>query len=280
MALHHVTDRFVGKTLEWWVAYLLLGLFVGLFAGMLGIGGGMLLVPLLVFLFSAQGFSADRVLHLALGTSLTSIVFTSLSSIRAHNARGAIRWDIFRKAAAGLVVGTLTGSLVADWLDGRYLACVFVIFVSYAATQMLLDIKPKATRTLPGPVSMAGGSALVGVVSSMVGAGGGVVSIPLMVMCNVSMRNAVGTSAALGFPIALAGTMGYILTGLGEQNLPPLRLGYVYLPALFGVVIGTFVTVPLGARLAHSMPVAQLKKIFAVILFVLAARMLWSLFSS
>lgn len=265
--------------MEWWIAYLLLGLFVGLFAGMLGIGGGMLLVPLLVFMYSAQDFPADRTLHLALGTSLTTIVFTSMSSIRAHHLRGAVRWDIFRRAAAGLVIGTILGAFLADWLDARLLAIVFVIFVSYSATQMLLDVKPKPSRKLPGPVGMAAGSGVVGVISSLVGAGGGVVSIPLMVMCNVEMRNAVGTSAALGFPIALAGALAYTYTGLGEPNLPPMSLGYVYLPALIGIVIGTFVTVPLGARLAHSMPVARLKKIFAVILFVLAARMLWSIFS-
>ena len=265
--------------MEWWIAYLLLGLFVGLFAGMLGIGGGMLLVPLLVFMFSAQDFPPDRTLHLALGTSLSTIVFTSLSSIRAHHMRGAVRWDIVRRAAAGLVIGTVLGAFLADWLDGRLLAIVFVVFISYSATQMLLDVKPKPSRRLPGKVGMAVGSGMVGVISSLVGAGGGVVSIPLMVMCNVDMRNAVGTSAALGFPIALAGTLAYIYTGLGEPNLPPMSLGYIYLPALISVVIGTFVTVPLGAHLAHSMPVARLKKIFAVILFLLAARMLWSIFS-
>ena len=265
--------------MDWWISYLLLGLFVGLFAGMLGIGGGMLLVPLLVFMYSAQDFPADRVLHLALGTSLTTIVFTSLSSIRAHHKRSAVRWDIFRRAAAGLVIGTFFGAFIADWLDSRYLAIVFVIFVSYSATQMVLDKKPEPSRRLPGPAGMAAGAGVVGVISSLVGAGGGVVSIPLMVMCNVPMRNAVGTSAALGFPIALAGAAGYAYTGLGEQNLPAMSLGYIYLPALAAIVIGTFVTVPVGARLAHTMPVARLKRIFALILFALAAKMLWSVFA-
>lgn len=264
--------------MDWWIAYLLLGLFVGLFAGMLGIGGGMLLVPLLVFMFSAQDFPAERILHLALGTSLTTIVFTSLSSIRAHHMHGAVRWDIFRQAAAGLVIGTLFGAFIADWLDSRFLAVVFVIFVSYSATQMIMGKKPAPSRRLPGPAGMFAGSGLVGVISSLVGAGGGVVSIPLMVMCNVPIRNAVGTSAALGLPIALAGAAGYAYTGLGEQGLPPMTLGYIYLPALIGIVIGTFVTVPFGARLAHSMPVTRLKRIFALILFALAARMLWSVF--
>ena len=265
--------------MDWWIAYLLLGLFVGLFAGMLGIGGGMLLVPLLVFMFSAQNLPADRILHLALGTSLTTIVFTSLSSVRAHHMRGAVRWDIVRGAVAGLVVGTFLGAFVADWLESRFLAVVFIIFVSYTATQMLLDVKPGPSRRLPGPVGMAGGSGVVGLISSLVGGGGGMVSIPLMVMCNVPMRNAVGTSAALGFPIALSGAVGYIYTGLGQEHLPAMSLGYVYLPALIGIVVGTFVTVPIGARLAHSMPVTRLKKIFALILFALAASMLWSVFS-
>jgi len=264
---------------EWWIAYLLLGLFVGLFAGMLGIGGGMVLVPLLVFLFSAQDFPADRVLHLALGTSLTTIVFTSLSSIRAHHFRGAVRWDIFRSAAPGLVIGTLGGSLIADWLDARVLASVFVIFVSYSAIQMIMNTKPEPTRRLPGRAGMALGAAGIGVISSLVGAGGGVLSIPLMVMCNVQMRNAVGTSAALGFPIALAGAIGYAYTGFGDTDLPAMSLGYIYLPSLAAIVIGTFITVPLGARLAHSMPVTLLKRIFAVLLFLLAGRMLWSFIS-
>lgn len=264
--------------MEWWIGYLLLGLFVGLFAGMLGIGGGTLLVPLMVMMFSVQHFPDDRILHLALGTSLTSIVFTSMSSIRAHHKRGAVRWDIVRQAATGLMIGTLAGTFVADWLDSRYLAVIFVVFVSYSATQLLLNIKPAPSRRLPGTTGMAGATGAIGVLSSLVGVGGGVITIPLMVMCNVPMRNAVGTSAALGLPIAIAGAIGYVYTGLGESHLPPMSFGYVYVPALVGIVIGTFVTVPLGARLAHSMPVSNLKRIFAVILFLLAAKMLWSFF--
>jgi uncharacterized protein len=266
--------------MEWWLTYLLMGLFVGLFAGMLGIGGGVLLVPLMVFAFTAQHFPDDRILHLALGTALTSIVFTSLSSLRAHHRHGAVRWDIVRSASPGLVAGTLAGTFVADWLDSRYLAIFFVVFVYYSAARLFSSRKPAATRQLPGRVGIGIASAIVGIISSLVGAGGGVVSIPLMILCNVPIRNAVGTSAALGLPIALAGAAGYIYNGLGQSHLPPMSLGYVYVPALVGLVIGTFVTVPLGARAAHSMPVDRLKKIFAVILFLLATKMLWSLFST
>ena len=264
--------------MEWWIVYLLMGLFVGFLAGMLGVGGGLILVTLMVFLFRLQGFPSDRILHIALGTALTSIVFTSISSLRAHNRHGAVRWDIVKMATPGLVAGTLLGAVVADRVSSKYLAIFFVAVVYFAAVQMFVDMKPKPTRTLPGRAGMSVAAIITGIVSSLVGAGGGLLSIPLMTMCNVPMRNAVGTSAALGLPIAIAGTAGYIYTGLGQDHLPPLTLGYVYVPALVGIVIGTFVTVPAGAKAAHTMPVARLKKIFAVILFLMATKMLWTLF--
>jgi uncharacterized membrane protein YfcA len=264
--------------MEWWIIYLLMGLFVGFFAGLLGIGGGLILVTLMVYLFTLQDFPADRLLHLALGTSIASIVFTSISSLRAHRKHGAVRWDILRVAIPGLVVGTLLGTIVADLLKSKYLAIFFVIFVYYSAVQMFANVKPKPTRQLPGKPGMTLTATIVGVISSLVGVGGGVMTIPLMSLCNVPMRQAIGTSAALGLPIAIAGTVGFIVTGLGKDHLPALSVGYVYLPALVGIVIGTFVTVPWGARMAHTMPVTRLQKIFAVILFILATRMLWSLF--
>ncbi|MEX0960958.1 MAG: sulfite exporter TauE/SafE family protein [Burkholderiales bacterium] len=265
--------------IEWWVVYLLMGLFVGFFAGLLGIGGGTILVTLMVFMFSAQGFPADRVVHIALATSLTSIIFTSLSSLRAHHHHGAVQWNIFRRATPGLVVGTLLGTFVADVMESRYLAIFFVAFVYYSAAQMFLNLKPSPSRRLPGAPGMVAATAGIGVLSSLVGAGGGVLTIPLMMMCNVPLRHAIGTSAALGLPIALAGAVGYAANGMGQENLPPFSIGYVYLPALVGIVIGTFVTVPAGARAAHTMPVNRLKRIFAVILFILASKMLWTLYS-
>jgi uncharacterized membrane protein YfcA len=264
--------------MEWWIVYLLMGLFVGYFAGLLGIGGGLILVTLMVYLFTLQGFPEDRLLHLALGTSITSIVFTSISSLRAHHKHGAVRWDILRMAVPGLVVGTLLGTVVADLLQSKYLAIFFVIFVYYSAVQMFANVKPKPTRQLPGKTGMTAVAVIVGIISSLVGVGGGVMTIPLMSLCNVPMRQAIGTSAALGLPIAIAGTIGFIATGWGKDHLPALSVGYVYLPALAGIVIGTFITVPWGAKMAHTMPVTRLQKIFAVILFILATKMLWSLF--
>ncbi len=264
--------------MDWWIVYLLMGLFVGFFAGLLGIGGGLILVTLMVYMFTVQEFPADRLLHLALGTSIASIVFTSISSLRAHHKHGAVRWDILRIAVPGLIAGTLFGTFVADQMKSKYLAIFFVIFVYYSAVQMFANVKPKPTRQLPGKIGMTVVAIIVGIVSSLVGVGGGVMTIPLMSLCNVPMRQTIGTSAALGLPIAIAGTVGFIVTGLGKDHLPPLTVGYVYLPALVGIVIGTFVTVPWGAKAAHSLPVTTLKKIFAVILFILATKMLWSLF--
>lgn len=264
--------------MEWWIVYLLMGLFVGFFAGLLGIGGGLILVTLMVWLFTLQGFPEDRILHMALGTSIASIVFTSISSLRAHHKHGAVRWDIVRTAIPGLIIGTLLGTLVADQLKSKYLAIFFVIFVYYSAVQMFVNAKPKPSRQLPGKLGLNLASVIVGIVSALVGVGGGVMTIPLMSLCNVPMRNAIGTSAALGLPIAIAGTVGFIITGLGKDHLPAFSIGYLYLPALIGIVIGTLVTVPWGAKMAHTMPVSQLKKIFAVILFILATRMLWTLF--
>ena len=264
--------------MEWWIVYLLMGLFVGFFAGLLGIGGGLILVTLMVYLFTVQGFPEDRILHIALGTSITSIVFTSISSLLAHHKHGAVRWDIVRVAVFGLIAGTLLGTLVADQLKTKYLAIFFVMFVYYSAMQMFVNAKPKPSRQLPGRLGLNLASVLIGVLSALVGVGGGIMTIPLMSMCNVPMRNAIGTSAALGLPIAIAGTIGFIATGLGKDHLPPFSVGYVYLPALIGIVIGTLVTVPWGAKMAHTLPVSRLKKIFAVILFILATRMLWTLF--
>jgi len=262
----------------WWLIYPVMGLFAGFFAGLLGIGGGMILVSLMVFAFNAQGFPEDRVMHLALGTSLATIVFTSLKSVHAHHKHGAVRWDIVRNSVAGLVIGTLAGSAVAENLRSRALAVLFTLFVVYSAVNMMLDIKPKATRQLPGPMGLQAGAGLVGVASALVGAGGGFLSIPLMSFCNVPMRQCVATSSALGLPIAIAGTIGYLVSGWGKDHLPAMSLGYLYLPALLGIVVGTFVTVPMGAKMAHTIPVSRLKKVFAVILAIMAVKMTVSLF--
>jgi uncharacterized membrane protein YfcA len=240
--------------MHWWLlTYLALGLFVGFFAGLLGIGGGIIIVPLLLMVFGMEHFPDERVLHLALGTSIASIVFTSMSTVWAHQRHHTVRWDVLRKVTPGVVGGTLLGTFVANALPSRYLATFFIAFAFYSAIQMWLDIKPAPTRQLPGWIGMTAAALLVGALSSLIGVGGGFLAIPLLTMCNVPMLNAIGTSAAIGLPLALSGTLGYIYTGLGKDHLPALSLGYVYLPALAGIVIGTFVTVPTarGQRIVY-----------------------------
>jgi uncharacterized membrane protein YfcA len=261
----------------WWLTYPLLGIFAGFVAGLFGVGGGLTIVPLLFMVFTAQNFPLEHTMHLALGTSMATIVFTSISSMRAHHGHGAVRWDIVKAFAPGLVVGTFGGSFIATWVPTRPLAMVFTAIVYYAALQMMLDFKPKPHRALPGNAGMFLAGTLIGIVSSLVAAGGGFLSIPFMVFCNVVIHQAVGTSAALGFPIAVAGTLGYIVSGLDATGLPEFSLGYIYLPAFVGVVAMSMLIAPLGAKTAHSLPVKQLKRAFGGFLALLATKMLHGL---
>lgn len=261
----------------WLMSYVLLGLASGFIAGLFGVGGGLTIVPILLLLFQAQGFPDAQIMHLALGTAMATIVVTSISSMRAHHRQGGVRWDIFRSMAPGLVGGTLLGSLFASRVPTDAMAMVFTLIVYWAALQMLLDIKPKPTRQLPGSGGLLGVGGLIGSVSSLVAAGGGFLSVPFMVLCNVPVRQAVGTSAALGFPIAAAGVVGYIAGGWGLADLPGPHLGFVYLPAFIGVVVSTVFMAPVGAKLAHRLPVKQLKRAFGVMLALLASKMLWNL---
>jgi uncharacterized membrane protein YfcA len=257
----------------WILSYVLLGAFAGFIAGLFGVGGGLTIVPLLVMLFAWQGFPAEHVLHLALGTSMATIVFTSLSSMRAHHARGAVRWDLVRGFAPGLLAGTFLGSLVASRVPTRPLALAFAVLVYFAAGQMMLNRRPKPARQLPGRLGLNGVGLAVGLASSVVAAGGGFLTIPFMVWCNVVIHHAVGTSAALGFPIAVAGTVGYLAAGWNVPGLPDRHLGFVYLPAFLGVVAMTMAFAPLGARVAHRLNVAALRAAFGVFLALLATKM-------
>jgi uncharacterized membrane protein YfcA len=260
------------------LVYLACGVIAGILAGLLGVGGGLVIVPMLVFIFPWQGMPAEFVQIMALGTSLASITVTSIASFRAHDKRGAVRWDIWRSITPGILVGTFGGGFLAAALPMVFLRGFFVCFVYYIAVQMFLDFKPKASRQLPGTLGMNGVGGVIGVVSSLVGIGGGSLSVPFMTYCNMPMHTAVGTSAAIGFPIAVAGTLSYIWNGLSVPDLPPYSLGYVNLMALGGIVAASYLTAPLGAKLAHALPVSKLKRFFAVFLFCIATRMLWSMF--
>lgn len=253
-----------------------LGLGTGFLAGLLGIGGGMLMVPFITFILSARGVEADLAVKMAIATSMATIIFTSISSVRAHHKRGAVRWDIVKGLAPGIVLGSIIASLgVFALLKGSWLALFFAGFVSFSATQMLLDKKPKPTRTIPGTPGLLGAGGVIGFLSGLVGAGGGFVSVPFMTWCNVTIHNAVATSAALGFPIALANAVGYIIAGQNVQDLPAGSVGYIYLPALVVIACVSVLMAPLGVKAAHALPVKSLKRVFAGLLYMLAAYMLY-----
>lgn len=261
------------------VTYLGVGAVAGILAGLLGIGGGLVIVPMLVFCMTRENIPQEVIMHLALGTSMATILFTSVSSFMAHHRRNAVHWDVVRRTVPGILAGTFAGAYVASHLSTAFLKGFFVTFLYYVAIQMLLDRKPKASRGFPGHAGMLAAGAAIGVVSSLVGIGGGTLSVPFMIWCNLSMHHAIGTSAAIGFPIAIAGTIGYIFNGLNSSSLPQYAVGYVYLPALAGIVCASMLTAPVGVRLAHSLPVSRLKKVFAVLLLAVGTRMLISLWS-
>ncbi len=254
----------------------LLGLGTGFLAGLLGIGGGMMMVPFITIILSGRGVGPDLAVKMAIATSMATIIFTSISSVRAHHQRGLVRWDLVKGLAPGIALGGALASVgVFAILKGSWLALFFAAFVSFSATQMFLNKKPAPTRQVPGTVGLIGAGGVIGFLSGLVGAGGGFVSVPFMTWCNVAIHNAVATSAALGFPIALVNVVGYVISGQGLQNPPPHSVGYIWLPALGVIAFCSVLTAPLGARAAHKLPVKQLKRVFSSILYVLAAYMLY-----
>ena len=258
------------------IELIILGIGTGFLAGLLGIGGGMIMVPFLTYIMSTRGASPDLAIKMAIATSMATIIFTSISSVRAHHKRGAVRWDIVKGLAPGIVGGSLIASLgVFALLKGSYLAIFFGLFVTFSATQMFLDKKPKPTRQMPTAGGQVAAGGVIGFLSGLVGAGGGFVSVPFMSWCNVAIHNAVATSAALGFPIALANAAGYVVSGWNVQNLPAGSFGYIWLPALVVIAIASVFMAPVGAKVAHSLDVKRLKRIFACVLYVLAAYMLY-----
>lgn len=262
--------------MEWWPAYLGIGVLVGFLAGLLGIGGGMVMVPMLALVFTAKGFAPEHLMHLSLATSMATIVFTSISSVGAHHRHGAVNWPVARAMAPGIVVGALVATSFASHVPTRALALFFSVFMTYAGIQMVLEVKPQPSRQLPGRAGLFGVAAVIGALSSALAAGGAFLTIPFLARCNVPLKHAIGTAAANGFPIAVAGSIGYVFQGHFVQGLPEWSLGYVYLPALFLVVAASMPVAPLGARLAHRLPVRALRIFFAFLLVALALRMLVS----
>jgi len=252
---------------------LLLGAVAGFLSGLLGIGGGMIMVPFVDALLRQQAIPPEHSLRMAIATSLATILFTSISSMRAHHRRGGVRWDIAFKLLPGILFGAALGAYLASQLRTRWLLAWFAAFLLFTATQMLMDTKPKPSRALPSKLGLTAVGGLIGGISSIVGAGGAFITVPFLTWCSLAPAVAIGTSAASGFPIAAAGTISYVLNGW-HLHLPQ-ALGYVHLPALFTIVLTSMLTAPLGAGLAHQLPTKRLRRYFACSLYFVAMHMTW-----
>lgn len=253
--------------------YLLTGAVGGLLAGLLGIGGGIVIVPALYFLFRWQGFSSDHLMHLAVATSLATIIVTAAASSRAHHRRGAVDWPVIVQLLPGIVVGTVAGALLVRGLASDWLRLLFGLFEIVVALQIIFNSRPKAARGLPGRIGLGVAGTAIGTLSALLGIGGGTLTVPFLLWCNVTIHRAVATSAACGLPIALVATLTLIIAGWSVAGLPAHSFGFVYWPAALVIVIATFFTAPLGARLAHALPVVALKRVFAVLLVVVGLKM-------
>lgn len=254
--------------------YLVTGAIVGFAAGLLGIGGGLLIVPVLSTAF-IYFLDVPEVVHLAIGTSLATIVVTSFSSVRAHNSHGAVRWDAVKLLAVGTLFGAFLGGWSSQFVSSDLLGKVFGILEVLIAVNMLLALKPSPSRQLPGVVGNTVAGTAIGGFSSLIGIGGGTLTTPYLTWNNVSMHQAIATATAVSLPVAIAGTIGYFFAGLDATNLPAYATGYIYWPAFFGIVLASYFTAPIGARLSHKLPVKLLKRMFGIFLIILAIKMLF-----
>ncbi|QYJ76228.1 sulfite exporter TauE/SafE family protein [Shewanella sp. FJAT-52076] len=250
-----------------------LGAFVGFMAGLLGIGGGLMIVPALLYLLPGVGFSADYLPHVAIATSLSAIILTSISSARAHHGRGNIDFQLLKILAPAVLVGALVSGFVAEQIPAEQLRQAFAIFVILMAVQMAFPFKAAAAKPMPHAVLIFIAVFFVALLAGLMGIGGGVLLVPLMMYFGVAMRTAVGVSAATGLLIAVSGSVSYVLAGWNTQGMPDFTLGYVYLPALLGIVSTSMLTAPLGAKAASTWPTAVLKKIFAALLTLIGLRL-------
>jgi uncharacterized membrane protein YfcA len=257
-------------------AYLAIGLVVGYLSGLLGIGGGIIIVSSLAIMFAAHGFPPAYVMHLALGSSMACIVFGSFSSFRTHDKHGAVDWHVVRSVTPGLVAGVVGGVLVARASSTALLKYFYLAFTLFVTLQWVLNLKPKPSRELPGRGGLAAFGVFMGVIAGLFGGGGAVAGVPFLTWCNQSIHRAIGTVAALGFPISIIGTLGYVAAGWNAPDMPPWSIGFVYVPASIGIAVTSMITARWGARMAHRLKGNTLRRIFALVLVALAAKVAFS----
>ena len=255
-----------------WLEYALTGLFAGFLAGYLGIGGGLVLVPALSWLFSRDPATAGMAVQMAVATSLATMLFTSMSSLLAHHRRGAILWSLVRQMIPGLLAGALLGSIIADRIGNEALGNVFGVFALVVGLQMLRGTRPSGSQSLPGRLAVTGTGFGIGTISSLLGIGGGSMTVPWLLWHGQRVQNAVATAAACGYPIAIAGTLGFVM--LGDNTSSSLTLGYVHLPALAGVAVFSVLGAPLGVAAVHRSSPLLAKRLFAAFLLIVAVKML------
>jgi uncharacterized membrane protein YfcA len=256
-----------------WIAYLAIGSLVGFFAGLLGIGGGIIIVSSLALMFAAHDFPPGYVMHLAIGTSLAAIVLGSWSSFRAHHRHGAVDWNVVRAMIPGLLAGVFVGAVAARFIPGAFLKYWFLGFTLFVTAQMVFGVQPRPTRQLPGRAGLTALGVFMGGCSSLFGGGAAAVGVPFLTWCNMTAHRAIGTVAALGFPLSIAGAIGYGISGWGVETLPRWSAGFVYLPAFVGISLTSMLLAPVGARLAHRLNGTTLRRIFAAFLLAMAVKL-------
>lgn len=261
---------------HWILSFLLLGSVVGFMAGLLGIGGGGIMVPVLSTLYVYHAMPLEKVVHMALGTSMASIVITSFSSLLSHHKKNGVQWPIVKMMSPGVIVGTFLATFLAAYASALHLSVFFAAFMAFVAVQMFINKKPQSNRTLSGPMGLMSSGAVIGAVSALVSIGGGSLTVPYLCWQNIDIKKAIGTSAALGLPLSVAGTIGYVVNGWSFTNDIQYTLGYVYVPAVVLISLTSFFTAPLGVKLVHKLPVVTIKKIFAILLILLSLKMLSS----
>ncbi len=259
-----------------YVWFVLAGAFAGTCAGLFGVGGGMIIVPALIWIFSAYGFEPNIIAHLSVGTSLATIIVTSISSLTAHNKRAGVNWQVWKNMAGGLVIGSLCGAYVAEHINGQILQTMIGVCALLVALKMLFfPNKEHLDKPLPPTgIQFTAGSS-IGLASAIFGIGGGSLTVPFLSYSGLPMKQAVGTSSACGLPIALAGALGFAWFGQGVENLPKGTFGFVHIEGFLCIAIASFIMAKVGAKLAHVLPAQTLKRAFGVLLMFAGAKMLW-----